>query len=262
MIELKKYLSAEEVERVVMHGEEVKLSVETEREIVDCYNFLESFSAEKIIYGINTGFGPMAQWRIEDTDLKALQYNIIRSHATGAGRAVESIYVRAALLARLQTFVQARSGVHIELVRLIIEFINRGIYPMIPEHGSVGASGDLVQLAHIALTLIGEGEVMYKGVWRETAEVLKECGLHPFTIHIREGLSVTNGTSMMTGVGMVNIYYAKRLLWWETALSVMVNEIAASYDDMISEELNAVKRHEGQQKIADYMRRWAKAGSA
>jgi histidine ammonia-lyase len=131
---------------------------------------------------------------------------------------------------------------------------------MIPEHGSVGASGDLVQLAHIALTLIGEGEVMYKGVWRETAEVLKECGLHPFTIHIREGLSVTNGTSMMTGVGMVNIYYAKRLLWWETALSVMVNEIAASYDDMISEELNAVKRHEGQQKIADYMRRWAEGG--
>lgn len=260
MLEIKELLSEDDIERIVLHKEPIRLSPEVKQSIEKCYDFLKSFSEQKIIYGINTGFGPMAQWRIKDADLKALQYNIIRSHSTGAGRSVDPIYVRAAMVARLQTFVQAKSGVHIDLVNLLVEFINREIYPMIPEHGSVGASGDLVQLAHIALTLIGEGEVYYKGEWRETADVMKENGLKPFDIHIREGLSVTNGTSMMTGISFINVHHAKNLLRWATALSVMVNEIASSYDDLMSETLNAVKRHQGQHVIARMMRDWA-AGS-
>lgn len=257
MIEITEQLSESEIERIVFGKETIRLSDGVKKNIENCYNFLKSFSSNKIIYGINTGFGPMAQWRIDDADLKALQYNIIRSHSTGAGRSVDPLYVRAAMVARLQTFVQARSGVHIDLVNLLVEFINRGIYPLVLEHGSVGASGDLVQLAHIALTLIGEGEVYYKGEWRDTAEVMKETGLKPFDIHIREGLSVTNGTSMMSGVGFVNVYRSHRLLQWAAALSVMVNEIASSYDDLMSETLNDVKRHEGQQVVARMMRRWA-----
>ncbi len=105
----------------------------------------------------------MAQYRIEDESLSQLQYNIIRSHATGAGQPLPERYVKAAMVARLYTFLQGKSGVHKELALLITEFINRGITPYVPEHGSVGASGDLVQLAHIALTLIGEGEVFYQG---------------------------------------------------------------------------------------------------
>ena len=105
-------------------------------------------------------------------------------------------------------FSARKSGVHKELALLITEFINRGITPYVPEHGSVGASGDLVQLAHIALTLIGEGEVFYQGKKRDTASVLAENGLQPFKMHIREGLSVTNGTSVMTGIGIVNLIYA------------------------------------------------------
>ena len=93
----------------------------------------------------------MAQYRIEDQSLIELQYNIIRSHSTGAGKPLPELYVKAAMIARLYTFLQGKSGVHMELVSLLCEFINRGIYPFIPEHGSVGASGDLVQLAHIAL---------------------------------------------------------------------------------------------------------------
>lgn len=258
MIEINKELSEKEIELIVLGKEKIALSASAKEAIENCFNFLKEFSAKKIIYGINTGFGPMAQWRIKDADLKALQYNIIRSHSTGAGRSVDPIYVRAAMVARLQTFVQAKSGVHIDLVNLLIEFINREIYPMIPEHGSVGASGDLVQLAHIALTLIGEGEVYYKGEWRNTADVMKENGLKPFDIHIREGLSVTNGTSMMSGVGFVNVHHAKNLLRWAIGLSVMVNEIASSYDDLMSETLNGVKRHEGQHVIARMMRDWAK----
>ena len=186
-----------------------------------------------------------------------MQYNIIRSHATGAGQPLPPLYVKAAMVARLPTFLQGKSGIHPELAQLMAEFINRGITPYVPEHGSVGASGDLVQLAHIALTLIGEGEVFYQGERRDTESVLAENGLKPFGMHIREGLSVTNGTSVMTGIGIVNLLYASRLLHWAVGASVMMNEIAASYDDFMSAPLNDAKLHEGQREIARRMRHWA-----
>jgi histidine ammonia-lyase len=257
MVEISETLSSKELERIILRKEMICLAPQTKSDIEKCYEFLKEFSSQKIIYGINTGFGPMAQWRVDDSSLKALQYNIIRSHATGAGKAVDSIYVRAAMVARLQTFVQAHSGVHIQIVYLLVEFLNRGIYPMVPEHGSVGASGDLVQLAHIALALIGEGEVWYNNEWRNTADVMKETGLKPFEIYVREGLSVTNGTSMMSGIGFINVHFAKKLLRWSVGLSVMLNEIASSYDDLMSETLNGLKRHEGQMKVASLMREWA-----
>ena len=223
--------------------------------IADCYAFLQRFSNDKVIYGINTGFGPMAQWRVEDSHLRDLQYNIIRSHATGAGAALDNRFVRAAMLARVGSFAQCKSGVHPELVALLTEFINRGIYPFIPKHGSVGASGDLVQLAHIALCLIGEGKVHYQGEWRETKDVLKECGLKPMDIHIREGLSCTNGTSVMTGISAVNQIDAENLLRLATIAAVWMNEIAGSYDDLMAAPLNESRRHAGQIRIAEEMRR-------
>lgn len=246
--------SLEEVYKLLFRHEKIELSSNILKKVQACFSFLEEFSADKVIYGINTGFGPMAQYRIEDDSLKTLQYNIIRSHSTGAGKPLPELYVKAAMIARLGTFLQAHSGVHPELVQLLSEFINRDICPLIPEHGSVGASGDLVQLAHMALTLIGEGEVFYQGKCCPTAAVLAENGLHPFEMRIREGLSVTNGTSVMTGIGLVNLIYARKLLAWSVMASVMMNEIAASYDDLMSEVLNGVKRHEGQQQIATWMR--------
>ncbi len=250
-----------DVEDIVLSRQKIDMDRLPWADVLDCYNFLEEFSKEKVIYGINTGFGPMAQWRVDDRYLKDLQYNIIRSHATGAGEPLSDDDVRAAMLARLGTLLQARSGVHPEVIALLVEFVNREIYPFIPRHGSVGASGDLVQLAHIALTLIGEGEVHHRGEWRPAAEVMAECGLKPMSIHIREGLSITNGTSVMTGIGCVNQIYAERLLDWATLASVWMNEIAASYDDFMSEGLNECRRHEGQQVIARRMRELAVGGS-
>ena len=228
--------------------------------IEDCYKFLQQFAHDKVIYGINTGFGPMAQWRVSDDHLRDLQYNIIRSHATGMGEPLGDFFVRASMLARVGSFAQCKSGVHPELVLLLTEFINRGIYPYIPKHGSVGASGDLVQLAHIALCLIGEGKVHYKGEWRPTAEVLAECGLKPISIHIREGLSCTNGTSVMTGISSVNQLHAENLLRHATLAAVWMNEIAGSYDDLMAAPLNEYRRHNGQIRIAEEMRRLS-AGS-
>ncbi|MDR3268272.1 MAG: aromatic amino acid ammonia-lyase [Tannerella sp.] len=249
-----------DIQALLFEHQNLVLSAEALRKVDQSYTFLKDFATDKVIYGINTGFGPMAQYRIDDASLKQLQYNIIRSHSTGAGAPLPILYVKASMIARLATFLQGYSGVHTELVELVVEFINRGIYPFIPEHGSVGASGDLVQLAHMALALIGEGEVFYKGRLCGAAEALKEEKLEPFAIHIREGLSVTNGTSVMTGIGLVNLIHAKQLLDWSMIASVMMNEIASSYDDHLSVELNAVKRHHGQQQVAETMRRWI-AGS-
>ena len=246
--------TVDSIRKILFQNEKVELDNYTYKNIQHCYDFLKSFATNRIIYGINTGFGPMAQWRVEDKHLEELQYNIIRSHATGAGRPLDDIYVKAAMVARVGTFAQARSGIHPSVVKMLVQMINADILPFIPQHGSVGASGDLVQLAHIALTMIGEGKVHYRGEWLPTAKVLAENGLKPIGIHIREGLSATNGTSVMTGIAAVNQVYAEQLLDWSVLQAVWMNEIAASYDDWMSEPLNACRRHYGQQIMAQRMR--------
>ncbi|MCM1040978.1 MAG: aromatic amino acid ammonia-lyase [Bacteroides sp.] len=248
-------LSLDEFKRI-LYGQE-RIVFQDRAKITACHEFLKDFAKDKVIYGINTGFGPMAQWRIDDSHLKELQYNIIRSHATGAGRPLPELCVRAAMIARVQTFVQAHSGVSPQMLEVLVDFINAGIVPVVPEHGSVGASGDLVQLAHIALALIGEGEVFYQGKRCDTADVLRETGIKPMEIGVREGLAVTNGTAVMTGIGLTNLFVAHRLFRWAVMASVMVNEVASSYDDLMSEVLNGLKGHKGQQAVAALMRKYA-----
>ncbi len=254
MLQLKGRISLDDVLKVAVHGEPVSVDEACMEDVMRCHLFLKDFSRDKVIYGINTGFGPMAQWRVDDRFLSELQYNIIRSHACGAGEPLDDMCVKAAMMARVGTVLQCRSGVHPEAVQLLVEFINRDIIPFVPRHGSVGASGDLVQLAHIALCLIGEGKVHYGNEWRPAADVLAENGLQPLNMHVREGLSLTNGTSVMTGIGIINQMYAERLLDWETLASVWINEIASSFDDFMSEPENVCRRHEGQQVIAGRMR--------
>lgn len=239
---------------ILFNGKTLTVSAEEMEKVEQCYEFLKDFVTDKVIYGINTGFGPMAQWRVDDNHLKELQYNIIRSHATGAGEPLSNIQVKSAMIARVGTFLQARSGINPSVITLLQEFVNRGIYPFIPQHGSVGASGDLVQLAHIALCLIGEGKVHYNGEWRPTDEVLKETSLQPMDISVREGLSVTNGTSVMTGISIVNQYYAENLLKYATIAGAWINEIADSFDDYMSVEENICRRQPGQQIIARWLR--------
>jgi len=247
-------LNLDNVKSILFNGSLLEISEVDRQSVVKSYQFLEQFSKDKVIYGINTGFGPMAQWRVDDKYLKDLQYNIIRSHSTGMGEALDDVDVKAAMIARLGSFLQCKSGIHVGVIDLLTQFINRNIIPFIPKHGSVGASGDLVQLAHIALCLIGEGNVHYQGEWRSTQEVMKACGLTPMSIYVREGLSATNGTSVMTGIGVVNQIYAENLLRLAVLSGVWMNEIAASFDDWMSEPLNAYRRHSGQIEVARMMR--------
>ena len=219
------------------------------------YTFLKDFARKKLIYGINTGLGPMAQYKISEQDQLLLQYNLIRSHCSGTGNIMSPLLVKSAMICRMISILKAYSGVHPEVVILLKEYINRNIIPVVFEHGGVGASGDLVQLSHIALALIGEGEVHYNGKIVPTAKALKLEGLKHASVHLREGLALINGTSVMTGIGIVNIINAKNLLNWAIVASAMINEIVDSYDDSFSYELNSKKRHKGQSQVASLMRK-------
>lgn len=251
-------LSLAQIEQYTFDKNTVKIDEQTHQLLLNSYQFLTEFSKDKIIYGINTGFGPMAQFRIENHELRNLQYNLIRSHSSGQGKPLEEVYARSVMLARLNTFLQGNSGVSVGVIEQLVHFLNLGIVPEIFEHGSVGASGDLVQLAHLGLNLIGEGYVYYKGERRATAEVLAEVGLQPLDLQLRDGLALMNGTSCMTGIGAINLIYAHRLLQWSVVASSVINEIVNSFDDSFSKELNAVKLHKGQQEIAALMRSFLK----
>ncbi|APG59500.1 HAL/PAL/TAL family ammonia-lyase [Christiangramia salexigens] len=254
MLNLENTLDFNDFYKVLFENEQVEITGPTIKKLEDSFNFLKSFSRNKIIYGVNTGFGPMAQYKIEEKDRHQLQYNLIRSHCSGAGQLMEPLDIKALMLARLNTLCLGKSGIHPSVATTMLRMINENVYPVIFEHGGVGASGDLVQLAHLALVLIGEGEVLYKGERQATKKVFEELNIKPIQVEIREGLALMNGTSAMTGIGIVNLIHAKRLLNWSVFCSSVINEIVQAYDDHISLELNSSKLHKGQQSIAELMR--------
>ena len=254
MLQITNDLNFDNFYEVLFKGSKISLDSSVIIRMTSSFTFLEEFSKNKVIYGVNTGFGPMAQYKIKDKDRQQLQYNLIRSHASGMGKPMEPLYVKSLMLARLNTLALGKSGVHSSVVETMKELINKDITPLIFEHGGVGASGDLVQLAHLALVLIGEGEVYYKGEKRPTSEVFSEENISPIKVEQREGLALMNGTSAMTGIGIVNIIYSKRLLDWSIFCSSAINEIVEAYDDHLSSELNSSKLHLGQQAVASKMR--------
>lgn len=243
-----------DIEKIAINKQKFVIEEDAKEKVKKSFSFLEKFSSEKIIYGINTGFGPMAQFKIDEDKLNQLQYNLIRSHSSGTGNIIPDEEARAILLARANNFLQGNSGVSFDVVEKIAEFLNNDISPEIYEHGGVGASGDLVQLAHLALNLIGEGYVRHKGERRKTIDVLNELNLKPLKIQLREGLGLINGTSCMTGIGTLNLIYSNRLLDWSIATSSILNEVVESFDDSFSEGLNQVKLHKGQSIVAAKMR--------
>ncbi len=254
MITIKGALDLDTFYKIIFEDESVEIDDQIKANVKASFEFLKTFSEKKIIYGVNTGFGPMAQYKIKDEERINLQYNLIRSHASGSGNLIPQKYVKAAMLARLNTLSLGRSGVHSSVIDLMTLLINKNITPIIYEHGGVGASGDLVQLAHLALTLIGEGEVTYKGERQPTKDVFEKENLEPISVEIREGLALMNGTSVMTGIGVINTIYTRRLLNWIIAISASINEIVKAYDDHLSLELNESKKHIGQREIAKMMR--------
>ena len=215
------------------------------------FNFLKYFSKNNLVYGVNTGFGPMVDFKISQEDQAKLQYNLIRSHSSGMGPVLSPEVVKVIMIIRLHTFLQGKSGVSQSLIYTLANYIDKGIYPDIYEHGGVGASGDLVQLAHLALGIIGEGcGINNEGKRGYISKLINESNILPHKLELRDGLAMINGTACMTSLSTINIINSRILIKWSIKIAAMMLEIFGSYDDYISKELNDAKLHKGQNEIS------------
>jgi histidine ammonia-lyase len=215
----------------------------------------EEVAARRIIYGVNTSFGPMCNKIIEDAEIEALQVNLIRSHAAGLGDPLKPYVALAIMAVRLNTLVKGYSGVRVELLEFMAQMVNRGIAPYIPECGSVGASGDLIHLAHLSLTVIGEGKSYHRDRLHDTAALFAELGITPMVLSFKEGIALMNGTSAMTALAAFAIFGAKKLLRLSCVTGAFALEIFGGIDDAFDEDLHLVKPHPGQLAVAETVRK-------
>lgn len=250
------HLSVEDIVAIGVGDKGVTLSPEALARCAASRAFIEEEVARKrIIYGVNTSFGPMCNKIIEDDDLDALQVNLIRSHAAGLGPPLEEYIARAVLAVRLNTLVRGYSGVRVSLLEFMADMLNAGIAPCIPESGSVGASGDLVHLAHMALAITGEGRVFYRRTLMPASEALTAAGLAPFRLRFKEGIALMNGTSAMTAIGAFAVFSAQKLLRLSCVTAAFALEIFGGIDDAFDADLHAQKPHPGQVQVAEIIRR-------
>ncbi len=238
----------------------VRVSGDVVERIQKAHQFIKDEMKEKIVYGVNTGFGPMASHIIGRDDLAVLQENLIRSHAVGIGNPIDREYAIAAMVVRLNTMLKGYSGVSMDLVYRLESFINHRIVPIIPEHGAVGTSGDLVQLAHIALAVIGEGEVWYKGKVMPVKDALKATHMPvSYTLKPKEGLALINGTSVMAAIASIVCVRATSLVNIAHRSGALALELVHGFSDCISETLHGVRPHTGQVSVAAQLRTFLKS---
>ena len=218
--------------------------------------FLEAaIKDKKIIYGVNTSFGPMCNKIINDKEIETLQDNLILSHAAGLGAPLLPYIAAGVLAVRLNTLVKGYSGVRIELLELMQEMINREIAPYIPEAGSVGASGDLIHLAHMSLAIIGKGKVFYKKQLMDASKAFARAGLTPLRLSYKEGLALVNGTAAMTAIAAFALFGAEKLLNIACVNAAFAIEIFGGIDDAFDEDLHLTKPHPGQIAISSAIKK-------
>jgi len=209
----------------------------------------------EIAYGITTGFGAFKDKIISPDEVEQLQRNIVLSHAVGVGNAFDTPTVRAILLIRANTLARGFSGIRVETLELIIECLNRGVHPLIPEKGSLGASGDLAPLAHFACVLIGEGKAEHKGEVVSGREALDRAGLAPLKLAAKEGLALTNGTTVMTAVGLLETARAKRLAALADVAGCMSLEALNGTLEAFDARIHALRPHPRQIDCAENLRK-------
>jgi histidine ammonia-lyase len=214
----------------------------------------EEVAAKRVIYGVNTSFGPMCNKIISDNEIEALQVNLIRSHAAGLGEPIKDYIAISMLAVRLNTLAKGYSGVRLELLEFMVQMITLRVAPYVPECGSVGASGDLIHLAHLALAIIGEGQVFYCGQLREATAVYAELGITPMRLSFKEGIALMNGTSAMTALAAFALFGARKLLNLVCVTGAFSLEIFGGIDDAFDEDLHRVKPHPGQLTVAETIR--------
>ncbi len=248
-------LTIEDVVKVARYRHLVKLSDRSRDKILKSRAIVERIlKDDKVVYGINTGLGELVKVRIAPEDSKELQLNLVRSHSAGVGKYMDKELVRAAMLIRANSLVKGYSGVSMEVIELLVEMLNRGVTPIVPVFGSVGASGDLAPLAHIALVMIGEGHAMYKGEILPGGEALERAGLKPVKLGEKDGLALLNGTAMMGAYASLAVYDALQIMKNALVSAAMSFEALRGTDRALDARIMEVRPHPGQKKVAEVLR--------
>ncbi|HEV2118861.1 MAG TPA: histidine ammonia-lyase [Candidatus Bathyarchaeia archaeon] len=205
---------------------------------------------DKVIYGVNTGFGALSNFKVATEDLRQLQANLLRSHAASVGKPHSTEVVRAMMLLRANTLIKGNSGIRPEIPVLIVALLNKRVHPYIPQKGSVGASGDLSPLSHMALVLMGEGKAEYRERWRSGGEALQRAGQDPIQLEAKEGLALNNGTQQTTSIGCLNLWDSYDLLASAEAALALSLEAIRGWIDPFDERIHKIRRHPGQTRVA------------
>ena len=209
---------------------------------------------DAVIYGVNTGFGALSNFKVASGDLRQLQANLLRSHAASVGKPHTAEVVRAMMLLRANTLIKGNSGIRPEIPELIVALLNKRIHPYIPQRGSVGASGDLSPLSHMALVLMGEGRAEYREKWVAGKQALQKVGLDPVQLEAKEGLALNNGTQQMTAIGCLNLCDSYDLFAASEAALALSLEAIRGWIDPFDERIHKVRRHPGQTRVASDIR--------
>ena len=248
-------LSLDDVISLADHGVKLSLSDDALSICAKSRQVLEdAIKSRKIVYGVNTSYGPMCNKIIHDDELETLQVNLLRSHSAGMGNILPYNIARAAFAIRLNCLVKGYSAVRVELLRFMKDVFNAGIAPVIPEQGSVGASGDLIHLAHLGLGLIGEGDLYFNGEIMPARNALEKAGLKPVKLAFKEAISIMNGTSVMSAIACFALYKTKKLFNTQMISLAFAMEIFGGLDDAFESDLHAIKPHEGQIAVAEILR--------
>ncbi len=232
----------------IVLAEKAKQKISSSRKYIE-----DKIATNETMYGINTGFGAFSSVRISNDDIEKLQVNLIRSHSVGIGEPFTIEESRAIMVLRANALARGHSGVRLTVVEKILEFLNAGVIPVIPQQGSVGASGDLAPLSHLALALIGEGEVWQQGQIKKAADVLQQKKISPLQLKAKEGLSLINGCQVMTAVGLLSAYEARRLIWLVDLAGAMTLEAMRGARSAFDPLIAATRPHPGEAKTARNM---------
>jgi histidine ammonia-lyase len=254
-------LSLEQVERIA-DGHPCALAPRARRRVRESRAVVDhAVAAGESVYGVNTGFGQLAQVRIPDDRLAELQRNLVRSHAAGVGEPLPERVVRAILALRANCLARGHSGLRLETLTHILQLLDAGIHPEVPAQGSVGASGDLAPLAHVALALIGEGHVTYRGRRMTAAAALKRAGLEPVRLAPKEGLALINGTQVMSAIGVLTLLSAERLAVLADVAGAMSLEALKGSHRAFARPIHAARPQRGQSVSAANLRRLLRGGT-
>lgn len=242
-------------QRPVELADDARARVAAARAVVD-----KLVKEDRLAYAITTGVGKLSDVRIDPAQNRQLQINLVRSHAAGVGDPLSQKETRAMMLLRANSLAKGHSGVRAELIEMLCAMLNHGVHPLIPSQGSVGASGDLAPLAHLALTMIGEGEAIFQAKRMKSAEALQQAQITPIRLEAKEAISLINGTQGMLAVGSVALMTAETLAVTADVISAMSLDALRGTDVAFDQRIHAARPHSGQVEVAGYLR-WLMGGS-